>query len=59
MQPESAPKPGCDCAVCQWANLPIAQRTMSPGARVAQDEDLAANYARYEAGLLVSREDED
>jgi hypothetical protein len=46
---KSAPRPGCNCDVCNWTNRLIeAQRRL--------DEDLAANYERYLAGDLVSRD---
>lgn len=48
MTPESAPQPGCECAVCQWANRLLAR-----------DQDLADNYRRYEAGELVSKDEKD
>ena len=59
----SAPQPGCDCAACDWARRRadgqtpsyIRRATAMPGL----DADLAENYARYEAGELVSRADED
>lgn len=46
------PAPGCECAVCEWANRRIEREQRL-------DEDLAANYTRYLAGDLVSRADED
>lgn len=52
MKPESAPKPGCPCAVCDWANRRIEREQR-------QAADLAENYARYEAGLLVSKGDDE
>lgn len=45
-KPEFTPKPGCDCAVCKWAKR-----------RADRDADLADNYARYQRGELVSRDD--
>lgn len=51
-KPEFAPKPGCDCAVCQWANRRIEREQ-----RLATD--LAENYRKYEAGELVSRDERD
>lgn len=49
MEDQTAPRKGCPCTVCTWANDRIA-------AQRALDADLAANYARYEAGELVSRD---
>lgn len=42
MKENSAPKPGCNCAVCNWANR-----------RIERERDLEVNYARYQAGKLV------
>lgn len=50
--PEFAPKPGCECAVCQWANRRIEREQRL-------DADLTENYQRYQAGELVSRDDRD
>lgn len=52
MVPDYTPKPGCDCAVCAWANRRIARER-------ALDEDLEANYQRYLAGELVSKGDDE
>lgn len=52
MQSDSAPKPGCACAVCLWANR-IIERQQS------LDADLAENYELYLAGDLVSESDRD
>lgn len=44
-----APIFGCPCDICDWANRRIeAERRL--------DEDLAANYRKYLAGELVSRD---
>jgi hypothetical protein len=49
MTDKYAPLDGCNCPVCDWANRRLeAQRRL--------DEDLAANYAKYLAGELVSRD---
>ena len=45
-----APLPGCRCDVCNWANRRIERERRL-------DEDLAANYKKYEAGELVSRDE--
>lgn len=44
-----APQPRCDCAVCSFFNDRVE-------ARRRQDEDLEANYQRYLAGELVSKD---
>lgn len=50
MEDKTAPRKGCPCTVCTWANTKLdAQRAL--------DADLAANYERYLAGDLVSREE--
>jgi len=49
MEDKSAPRLGCNCDVCAWANRILeAQRRL--------DDDLAANYAAYLSGALVSRD---
>lgn len=49
MDSKTAPKPNCRCTVCKWANDRIeADRRL--------DEDLTANYERYLAGELVSKD---
>ena len=47
MEDQTAPRPGCSCDVCKWANAIIERN-----ARL--DADLEANYKRYLAGELVS-----
>ena len=50
MEDQTAPRPGCSCEVCTWANRRLeAQRRL--------EADLSDNYARYLAGELVSKED--
>jgi len=49
MENKTAPRPGCSCDVCTWANQRIE-------AEQRLDADLAANYEKYLAGALVSRE---
>ncbi len=45
MEDQTAPRPGCNCPVCRWAND-----------KRQKDEDLAANYEKYLAGELVSKD---
>jgi hypothetical protein len=52
MNRHAAPLEGCDCTVCNWAN-----RRIERDRRL--DKDLEANYALYEAGLLVSKDDKE
>lgn len=49
MDDRSAPRPGCDCDVCVWAN-----RRAEREQRLA--EDLASNYEKYLNGDLVSKD---
>lgn len=49
MEDQTAPRPGCNCDVCQWANARIERERRL-------DDDLAANYDRYLAGELVSKD---
>lgn len=49
MEDQTAPRKGCTCDVCKWANARIERQR-------AQDADLEANYQRYLAGELVSRD---
>lgn len=49
MEDQTAPRPGCACDVCQWANARIERERRL-------DDDLAANYDRYLAGELVSKD---
>lgn len=48
MEDQTAPRRGCTCDVCKWANARIERQRQ-------QDEDLEANYQRYLDGELVSR----
>lgn len=52
MDNRTAPQPGCNCNVCQWANARIERERRL-------DADLEANYAKYLAGELVSRDGKD
>lgn len=52
MEDQTAPRPGCDCAVCTWAN-----RIIERNRRL--DAELDSNYRRYLAGELVSREEKE
>jgi hypothetical protein len=49
MEDKTAPRPGCTCDVCNWAN-----RRMDRERRLA--DDLEANYRRFTSGELVSRD---
>lgn len=46
---KSAPRSGCNCAVCIWANNIIEWNRRL-------DEDLDANYQKYLNAALVSRD---
>lgn len=50
MEDQTAPRRGCDCAVCQWLNARIEREHRLSA-------DLEANYQRYLAGELVSKDD--
>lgn len=46
---KTAPRLGCKCDVCEWARRRIERERRS-------FDELEANYRRYLAGDLVSRE---
>lgn len=52
MKDKTAPRPGCICAVCLWANRRIQREAWA-------EEDLRLNYEKYLAGELVSKDDRD
>jgi len=56
MEDKSAPRPGCNCDVCAWANRILEAQRRILEAQRRQDDDLAANYAAYLSGALVSRD---